>query len=145
MIYARINLEKTSYDQMQDNWEFITNPDIADLNNIYKKYCQYKRFPSVMPIFDSEYTDSKVDVIGYLDQGRLEAFSLIKKYDSHNVEAVQFAWTYHNPKLRLGIRSLEHECALYKNLGFKYLYLGEANEYKTAINGFELLGPAVDK
>ena len=94
-----------------------------------------------MPIFDSEYTDSKIDVIGYFDQTVLVAFSLIKKYDHDNIEAVQFAWTYHDPKLRLGIRSLEHECALYKKLGFKYLYLGEANEYKKRIDGFEILGP----
>ena len=126
---------------MQKNWSFIENPDISVLNQIYQTYCRYKKFPSVMPIFDSEYTDSKIDVIGYFDQTVLVAFSLIKKYDHDNIEAVQFAWTYHDPKLRLGIRSLEHECALYKKLGFKYLYLGEANEYKKRIDGFEILGP----
>jgi len=26
-------------------------------------------------------------------------------------------------------------------LGFDYLYLGEANDYKKKINGFEILGP----
>ena len=126
---------------MQKNWSFIENPDISVLNQIYQTYCRYKKFPSVMPIFDSEYTDSKIDVVGYFDQTVLVAFSLIKKYDHDNIEAVQFAWTYHDPKLRLGIRSLEHECALYKKLGFKYLYLGEANEYKKRIDGFEILGP----
>lgn len=126
---------------MQKNWSFIENPDISVLNQIYQTYCRYKKFPSVMPIFDSEYTDSKIDVVGYFDQTVLVAFSLIKKYDHDNIEAVQFAWTYHDPKLRLGIRSLEHECALYKKLGFKYLYLGEANEYKKRIEGFEILGP----
>ena len=93
-----------------------------------------------MPIFDSEYTDSKNDIIGYFDQSNIVAFSLIRKYNSISIEAVQFAWTYHNPKLRLGIRSLEHECAVYKNLGYKFLYLGEANEYKSHIDGFEILG-----
>jgi len=139
MIYARINLEKTNYSVMQENWEFMKNPDIDTLNQIYQKYCQYKKFPSVMPIFDSEYTDNRIDIIGYFDNSNLVAFSLIKKYDQTNVEAIQFAWTYHNPKKRLGIESLKHECALYKNLGYKYFYLGGADEYKSKIDGFEIL------
>jgi hypothetical protein len=140
MIYARINLEKINYTTLQSNWEFVRDPDINALNNIYAQYCKYKKFQSVMPIFDSEYTDPHVDIIGYFDNQNLVAFSLLKKYDCDNVEAVQFAWTYHNPKLRLGITSLEHECALYKQLGYKFLYLGGADEYKTTIDGFEILG-----
>jgi hypothetical protein len=140
MIYARVNLEKINYNVLTSDWEFIRDPDIIELNNIYVQYCKYKKFQSVMPIFDSEYTDLKTDVIGYYDQGVLVAFSLIKKYDSDNAEAVQFAWTYNQPELRLGIRSLEHECALYKKLGFKFLYLGGADEYKSKIDGFEILG-----
>ena len=139
MIYARIDLEKTNYTTLQSNWQFIRNPDIDALNNIYIQYCKHKKFRSVMPIFNSEYTDTQTDVIGYFDNNQLEAFSLIKKYDHDNVEALQFAWTYHDPKLRLGITSLEHECALYKHLGYKFLYLGEANEYKSKIQGFEIL------
>ena len=44
--------------------------------------------------------------------------------------------------LVFGIKSLKHECALYKARGFKYLYLGGADEYKKQIDGFEILGPA---
>lgn len=140
MIYARIDLEKTYYTTLQTNWNLITDPDISLLNNIYKQYCSYKKFQSVMPIFDCEYTDTRNDVIGYYDHNQLVAFSIIRKYDNKNIEAIQFAWTYHDPKLRLGIRSLEHECALYKQAGYKFLYLGEANEYKSKIQGFEILG-----
>jgi hypothetical protein len=140
MIYARINLEQTNYPIFQSNWEFIQNPDVAVLNNIYIQYCRYKKFPSVMPIFDCEYHDPRNDIIGYFDQGILIAFSIVRKYDCDNAEAVQFAWNYHNPKQRLGIESLKHECALYKKLGYKYLYLGGADEYKSKINGFEILG-----
>lgn len=93
-----------------------------------------------MPIFSSEYTDPKNDIIGYFDQGALVAFSLIRRYDTLNVEAIQFAWTYHNPKLRLGMQSLKQECAIYKDQGFQYLYLGGADEYKKEIKGFEMLG-----
>ena len=94
-----------------------------------------------MPMFDEEWTDPKNDVIGYFDEGELVAWSLIRKYDTKNAEAIQFAWNYKNPKLHLGIKSLRNECAIYKLLGFKYLYLGEANEYKSKIDGFEVLGP----
>jgi arginyl-tRNA--protein-N-Asp/Glu arginylyltransferase len=140
MIYARINLEKTNYTTFQSNWEFIRDPDINVLNNIYTQYCRYKQFSSVMPIFDREYQDPWNDVIGYFDQDELVAFSIIRKYDHNNVEAVQFAWTYHDPKQSLGIESLKHECALYKKLGYQYLYLGGADEYKSRIDGFEILG-----
>ena len=94
-----------------------------------------------MPIFDREYQDPGNDIVEYFDQGRLVAFSIIRKYDSDNVEAIQFAWTYHDPKQRLGIESLKHECALYKHLGYKYLYLGGADKYKKEIDVFEILGP----
>ena len=140
MLYARINLEKINYSIFQSNWKFIRDPDVYLLNDIFTQYCRYKKFRSVMPIFDSEYTDPKNDIIGYFDNSQLVAFSLIRKYDSDNVEARQFAWTYHNPKSRLGIESLKHECALYKDLGYKFLYLGGADEYKKEIEGFEILG-----
>ena len=140
MIYARINLTATDYDSSTLDWRYITNPNTDQLNAIYKQYCRYKQFPSVMPIFDSEYTDPKNDIIGYFDNDNLVAFSLLRRYDADNVEAIQFAWTYANPKLRLGILSLKHECALYKKLGYRYLYLGGADEYKSQIDGFEILG-----
>ena len=142
MIYARINLSQTNYSTSTLDWQYLTNPDTDQLNTIYKQYCSYKKFASVMPIFDSEYLDPRNDIIGYFDNNNLVAFSLLRRYDSENVEAVQFAWTYSNPKQRLGILSLKQECAIYKRLGFKFLYLGEADEYKSQVDGFEILGPA---
>lgn len=142
MIYARINLSLTNYSTSILDWQYLKNPDITQLNRIYKTYCRYKKFASVMPIFDSEYTDSRNDIIGYFANNELVAFSLLRKYDLENVEAVQFAWTYSNPNLRLGIKSLKQECAIYKRLGFKFLYLGQADEYKKEIDGFEILGSA---
>lgn len=94
-----------------------------------------------MPIFDSEYIDQRNDVIGYWHNDKLVAFSLLRRYDYINVEAVQFAWDYQEPKLELGISSLKNECAYYKQQGFQYLYLGGADEYKKKIRGFEILGP----
>ena len=116
-------------------------PPIAALNEIYRQYCIYKKFPSVMPIFDSRYTDPMTDVIGYFDQAKMVAFSLIRRYDEHNALCDQFAWTYHRPELRLGIETLKAECAIYKKRGFRYLYLEQAHSYKSEIDGFEILGP----
>lgn len=140
MLYARINLVNTNYTKME-NCRMLQGDLIGELQTIYKKYCDHKRFKSVMPIFDSEFTDPKNDVLGYYDEDRLAAFSLMRRYDSENVEAIQFAWDYANPKLRLGIESLKSECAFYKEQGYRYLYLGEADEYKSKIDSFEILGP----
>ena len=140
MTFARINLKYTTYNKLT-NFSFIKQPKIDQLISLYATYCNYKQFKSVMPIFDSEFTDPKNDIIGYYNNNQLVAFSLLRRYDSVNIEAIQFAWDYKNPELRLGIESLKSECAIYKELGFKYLYLGGADEYKKKIDGFELLGP----
>lgn len=140
MKYARIRLADTNYD-MLDNFQVLTNPDALELEHIYNTYCVYKKFKSVMPIFAEEYIDPRNDVIGYYDQNKLVAFSLIRKYDAENCEAVQFAWDYTNPALQLGYASLQSECAYYKAQGFRYYYLGGADEYKRQFDGFEILGP----
>lgn len=138
--FARIDLAQTNYTASCE-WKYLRDPDITVLNDIYRTYCIYKHFASVMPIFDSQYRDPDTDIIGYYDQGDLAAFSMIKRYDGHNALCAQFAWNYRRPKLRLGIESLKTECAIYKEREFKYLYLDQAHLYKQAIDGFELLGP----
>jgi hypothetical protein len=94
-----------------------------------------------MPLFDSQFRDPATDVIGYRENGELVAFSLMKRHDDKNVLASQFAWTYHNPRSRLGVESLKTECAIYRDRGFEYLYLDQAHLYKQGLEGFELLGP----
>ena len=140
MKYARIRLADTNYKTLE-NFQVLTSPDAQELERIYNTYCVYKKFKSVMPIFANEYTDPRNDVIGYYDQNKLVAFSLVRKYDSENAEAVQFAWDYANPELYLGYSSLRSECAYYKAQGFRYYYLGGADEYKRQFDGFEILGP----
>jgi hypothetical protein len=142
--YARIDLSKTSYCPTT-TYSYLSASDenITQLNDIYRTYCIYKHFGSVMPIFKSQYTDPNTDILGYYDNDELVAFSLIKLYDKHNALCEQFAWTYHRPKLRLGIESLITECAIYKERGFKYLYLDQAHLYKQGLQGFELLGPMI--
>jgi len=91
-----------------------------------------------MPIFPNELTRSNTDVIGYFTNGKLVAFSMIDIMDADNIENMQFAWNYEQPRLRLGIESMKHECAYYKELGYKYLYMGGDEDYKSEIDGFEL-------
>ena len=138
--FARINLDETNYEQSV-KWQYLRVPDIDLLNTIYRDYCVHKRFASVMPIFDSRYLDPMTDVLGYYDANQLVAFSLIRRYDKENALCDQFAWNYNNPRLRLGIETMKTECAIYKQRGFKYLYLEQAHLYKSEIQGFELLGP----
>ena len=137
--FARIDLAQTTY-RPTVTWEYLLEPNIAQLQDIYRTYCIYKHFASVMPLFDSQFTDPMTDVIGYQEQGKLVAFSLMRRYDTENVLASQFAWTYHNPRTRLGVESLKTECAIYRDRGFKYLYLDQAHLYKQGLEGFEILG-----
>ena len=138
--FARIDLAKTTYEPTV-TWEYLLEPNIAQLQDIYRTYCIYKHFASVMPLFDSQFTDPATDVIGYREAGQLVAFSLMKRLDDRSVLASQFAWTYHNPRTRLGVESLKTECAIYRDRGYKFLYLDQAHLYKQDLEGFELLGP----
>ena len=125
ILYCRIDLSKTDYTQI----------DSARV----KKYCDHKKFTSVEPMWDCEFTWTHNDVIGYYDSTKLVAWSVVTKYNEDDVYSVQFAWDYANPGLRLGVKSIEHECAYYKSLGYKYYYLGEAHKYKQNFQGFEIL------
>jgi hypothetical protein len=138
--FARIDLSKTTY-QASVDWVYLKEPNISQLKDIYRTYCIYKHFASVMPLFDSQFTDPMTDVIGYRENGELVAFSLMKRLDTENVLASQFAWTYHTPRSRLGIESLKTECAIYREQGYKFLYLDQAHLYKQNLEGFEILGP----
>jgi hypothetical protein len=140
--FARIELEKTNYTPTVE-WKYLNDLDETTLNKldeIYKYYCVYKHFASVMPMFHSRYKDPMADVIGYYDNNKLVAWSLIRRFDDQNAQCDQFAWTYHKPKMRLGIETMKTECAIYKERGFKYLYLEQAHLYKSEIDGFEILG-----
>ena len=138
--FARIDLAQTTY-RPTVTWEYLLEPNIAQLQDIYRTYCIYKHFASVMPLFNSQFTDPMTDVIGYREQGELVAFSLMRRLDTENVLASQFAWTYRNPRTRLGVESLKTECAIYRDRGYKFLYLDQAHLYKQGLEGFEILGP----
>lgn len=144
MKFCRIDLSKTNYETFKFG-HLLSSVEKDDrmeqIQEIYRKYCTHKKFESVVPLFSGMIFDRYTDVIGYYPNDKLSAFSIVKRYDRENAEALQFAWDYKNPELRLGIESLKHECSYYKSQGYKYLYLGLADEYKSQIDGYELLGP----
>ena len=137
MIYCRIKLSNHKYNSY-DNSLIIDKPNLKKIQDIYKKYCDHKKFKSVQPLFENDIKVHKV--MGYFDEGKFVAFSLLYELDKHNIEALQFAWDYKNPKLRLGIKSLENECHWSRTNGYKYLYLGQDDRYKSQFKGYEQLG-----
>ena len=138
MIYCRIKLSKTNY-KIYDNSLILDKPNLKQIQDIYKKYCDQKKFKSVQPLFQNDITAHQV--MGYFHDGKMVAFTLLYELDKKNIESLQFAWDYEKPKLRLGIKSLENECAWAKNNGYKYLYLGQDDRYKSQFKGYEVLGP----
>lgn len=144
MKYCRINLSKTNYQEL-DNYAVLDETYYAKVVEIYRHYCAYKKFISVVPMFYEDIASPYTEVLGYYHNKELVAFSLIYLYTSNNCAcAEQFAWDYKTPKLRLGYRSLESECARYKRLGYDYLYIGEYAKYKENFNGFEIVGTLDD-
>ena len=138
--FCRINLAKTNYSLYPDAERFSWASGLEPYQQIYQDYCAYKQFDSVMPLFLQQFQDPHNDAHVYRNGSDIVAWSLCRRWDNRNAESLQFAWNYHKPELELGRRSLEHECAYYKQLGYKYLYLGQVAEYKTRFDGYEQLG-----
>jgi hypothetical protein len=141
MKFCRIKLANTDYQLYTESARWTWASSIEPFEQIYREYCHHKQFMSVMPLFLSQFQDSLNDIHVYYHNDQIVAWSVCRRWDEYNAESLQFAWNYNNPELELGIRSLEHECAYYKSLGYKYLYLGEGANYKSQFDGYELVGP----
>lgn len=138
--FGRVDLACTTY-QSSVPWEILSPPPVTELDRIYRDYCRHKHFVSVMPMIAGRYRESGTEIIGYRDQGRLVAWSMYRIWDHENILSDHFAWDYRNPKLRLGARSIENECAIYRDRGFRWMYFESVEPYMLDIQGFELLGP----
>ena len=139
--FCRIDLSKTNYELYPGVERFSWTSGLEPYEQIYQDYCAHKQFESVMPLFLQQFQDPHNDTHVYRNGTDIVAWSLCRRWDEHNAESLQFAWNYRQPELELGRRSLEHECAYYKRLGYAYLYLGQVAEYKTRFDGYEQLGP----
>ena len=138
--FGRIDLKQTHYVSDLD-WERLDPVPVNDLQRVYRDYCLHKHFQSVMPLIPGRLTAADTEIIGYRDRDRLVAWSMYRVWDGENVLSDHFAWDYRNPRLRLGIRSLENECAIYRDRGYCWMYFEVVEPYMLDIQGFELLGP----
>ena len=142
-MYSRIILKHTYYKPQIPFIDamLVRNFNFEKLQEVYRTYCLHKRFHSVMPLVIEEYTYPQSDLHCYFESEELAGFTLLFKYNTTNVAAAQFAWTYHKPWKQLGIKSLEYLCAYYKAQGYEYLYLGGHEIYKQQLQGYELCPP----
>ena len=64
-MYARIKLKETNYTGTipRITVKLERNFNADQMQKIYRDYCVYKRFPSVMPLFIDEYLYPQSDVI----------------------------------------------------------------------------------
>lgn len=138
--FGRIDLGKTYY-ATDIEYQFLNPVPINEVQRVYREYCNHKHFQSAIPMIPGRLTDPKTELIGYYDLDRLIAWSMYRIWDDENILSDHFAWDYRDPKLRLGIRSLENECAIYRNRGYKYMYFESVEPYMLDLQGFEILGP----
>ena len=131
---VRVNLEKTDYSQYYGGIQlFKYNSDLDSINDMYLAYKGYNKT-------DSDTNVSDNDMLWGYYTDRLVAWSKVYKYNGA-MESKYFAWDYANPKLRMGIVSLQHEIAYAKSLGHQHYYLGpgyeSSSKYKCEFDGFE--------
>ena len=138
--FGRINLAVTNY-VIELEHEILDPVPVNDVLRVYRDYCTHKRFQSVMPMLPGRLQADQTEIIGYHDQGRLVAWSMYRLWDAENVLNDHHAWDYRNPRLRLGMRSLENECAIYRDRGYRFMYFESVQPYMLDLEGFETLGP----
>jgi hypothetical protein len=137
--FGRINLEQTQYVSDLD-WQYLDPPPVNDIQRVYRDYCLHKHFHSVMPMVAGRFSVPGTEIIGYRQNTRLVAWSMYRIWDQHNVLSDHFAWDYRDPRLRLGLRSIENECAIYRDRGYRWMYFESVEPYMLDLQGFEILG-----
>jgi hypothetical protein len=136
--HCRINLQNHTFKKYK-NSRILNTLDTDKLLEIYDRYCEYHNFISPFPFYKEQFAHIYNNIIGYTHNNKLVAWSMIYLVNNEIVDSQQFAWNYKNPELKLGYKSIENEAAIYKEKGFKYMILGEADNYKKSVKGFELI------
>ena len=79
MKFGRIDLTKTTYSVTLD--AHLLNPvPVDEINRVYKAYCLYKKFKSIMPLVPGRFLVPGTEVFGYYEQHRLMYFESIEPY-----------------------------------------------------------------
>ena len=119
---------------------------VEDLKNwdryerIWDTYLEKKGFSKEFNLSDLfKVNPNKKHVIEVYDYDEMVAFSIIRK--EPGPVSLQFAWTYHEPKLSLGIHCQYFELNYLKESGYKYNYVCPGYErtciWKSRFPGFE--------
>lgn len=138
--FGRINLQDTDC-QSVVSYKILDPVPVDDVLAVYRDYCLHKHFQSVIPMIPGRLLAPNTELFGYYDRGVLAAWSMYRIWDDKNVLSDHHAWNYRNPRLRLGILSLENECAVYRDRGFLHMYFESVEPYMLDFRGFEILGP----
>lgn len=138
MKFGRVDLANTTYTVTLEA-HLLDPVPIDEVNRVYKEYCLYKNFESVMPMVPGRFLVPGTEVFGYYQQGKLIAWSMYRIWDDKNIVVDHHAWDYSDPKSRLGLRSLQNECALYRARGFRFMYFESIEPYIANLQGFEML------
>lgn len=139
MRFGRIDLAKTNY-TIDLEVQLLNSTHIDEILRVYKEYCFYKNFHSVIPMVPDRFFIPNTEIFGYYDDRKLIAWSMYRIWDRENIVADHHAWDYSKPNLRIGLRSLQTECAVYKNKGYKFMYFESFEPYIEKLQGFEILG-----
>lgn len=139
MKFGRIDLTKTTYSVTLDA-QLLNPVPIDDIDRVYKAYCLHKKFKSIMPMIPGRFSVPGTEVFGYYKQDRLIAWSMYRIWDNRSVVIDHHAWDYSNPSLRLGLKSLQNECAIYRNRGYQFMYFESFEPYMFKLQEFEILG-----
>ena len=137
---ARINLAQ--YISQKQSFETIlllqTSDDLfyEKLRNIYIDFCVSRNYYQHPGDIDFCVQDQ---ALVYFENHEPIGYSKVRTY-SQSVELSVFAFVKNNVRLNAKT-SLEYELDYFKNLGYKYAYLGPSYEsssvYKSRISGFE--------
>ena len=138
--FGRINLEATSYARELDA-ELLDPVPVNDVLRVYRDYCAHRHFQSVMPMIPGRLTAPNTEIWGYRHHDELVAWSMYRVWDAENILSDHFAWDYREPRLRLGIRSIENECAIYRARGYRWMFFESVEPYMLDFEGFEIMGP----
>lgn len=139
MKFGRIDLTKTTYSVTLDA-HLLDPVPIDEINRVYKAYCSYKNFKSIMPMVPGRFSVPGTEVFGYYSNEKLMAWSMYRIWDDKNIVIDHHAWDYNDPKLRIGLSSLQNECAIYRDRGYQFMYFESIESYMLNLQGFEILG-----
>jgi hypothetical protein len=139
-IYSYIALQETNYKPLLD-FEILTNIENPSLLlDIHQKYCRYKNFTSVQPIFHGEFTDPRCEFVTYKIDNKVVAWTMLRKLGDTAIDNMQFCWDYEDPKLKLGYKSIRTECAIYRDRGFTEMLIDTEMYYKKQLQGYSIYG-----